>query len=223
MDFVKERIRLVEKLIREGVIKSEKVKRAMLAVPREEFVLPEYRRYAYVDHPLPILAGQTISAPHMCAMMCEALDLEPGHRVLEVGTGSGYHAALCAEIVAPKDSDIKGHVYSVEIEPILVDFAKNNLKRAGYDDRVTVIHKDGSQGLLEHAPYDRILVTAAAPDVPEPLLQQLKPNGKLIIPVGMPEYIQILMLVTKDEEGNVSYKNLGGCIFVRLRGKYGWK
>ena len=223
MNYVMERKRLIKRLVMEGVIRSERVKTAMLTVPREEFVLPEYRKYAYVDHPLPILAGQTISAPHMCAMMCEALDLRPGHKVLEVGTGSGYHAALCAEIVAPKDSKVKGHVYTVEIEPELVEFARKNIERTGYADRVTVILGDGSQGLPQYAPYDRILVTAAAPDVPETLIRQLKPNGKLVIPVGMPGYIQFLTLVTKDEEGKVTYENLGGCIFVRLRGKYGWK
>ncbi|RLF21961.1 MAG: protein-L-isoaspartate O-methyltransferase [Thermoprotei archaeon] len=220
--FTRERERLVRRLVEEGVIRSEEVKRAMLSVPREEFVLPQYRRLAYVDTPLPILAGQTISAPHMCAMMCEALELKPGHKVLEVGTGSGYHAALCAEIVAPKDSPIKGHVYTVEIVPELVEFAKENLRRTGYLDRVTVILGDGSIGLPEYAPFDRILVTASAPDVPPPLIEQLKEGGRLVIPIGEPYGIQVLVLVVKDEEGRVHHRYLGGCLFVRLRGKYGW-
>ncbi len=223
IDFEAERRKLVKRLVREGVIKSEEVKRAMLTVPREEFVLPEYKKYAYVDHPLPILAGQTISAPHMCAMMCEALELRPGHKVLEIGTGSGYHAALCAEIVAPRDSPIRGHVYTVEIIPELVRFARENLRRTGYLDRVTVIHGDGSQGLPEYAPYDRILVTAAAPDIPPPLIRQLKAGGRMVIPVGLPDYIQFLTLVIKNPDGSITTENLGGCLFVRLRGKYGWQ
>ncbi|RLF17023.1 MAG: protein-L-isoaspartate O-methyltransferase [Thermoprotei archaeon] len=221
--FQRERERLVRQLEREGILKDPYVKRALLRVPREEFVLPEYKRYAYVDRPLPILAGQTISAPHMCCIMCQALELRPGHKVLEVGTGSGYHAALCAEIVAPEDSEVKGHVYTVEIVPELVEFARENLRRTGYLDRVTVIHGDGSKGLPQFAPFDRILVTAAGPDVPSPLLEQLRRGGRLVMPIGPPHGIQILVLVEKDEKGRYHYKNLGGCLFVSLRGEYGWK
>ena len=221
--FYEQRLRLVEKLVREGIIKSERVKRAMLKVPREEFVPPEYRHLAYVDTPLPTLAGQTISAPHMVAIMCEALDLRPGHKVLEIGTGSGYHAAVCAEIVAPEDSPVKGHVYTIEIVPELVHFAKANLKKTGYDDRVTVIWGDGSRGLPEYAPYDRILVTAAAPNVPKPLIEQLKPGGKMVIPIGEPYFFQVLILVEKKKDGSITRKFICGCSFVPLRGKYGWK
>ena len=221
--FRKERERLVRQLEEEGILKDPHVKRALLKVPREEFVLPEYRRYAYVDRPLPILAGQTISAPHMCCIMCQALELKPGHKVLEVGTGSGYHAALCAEIVAPENSEKKGHVYTIEIVPELVKFAMENLKRTGYLNRVTVVHGDGTKGLPEYAPYDRILVTAAGPDVPPPLIEQLKEGGKLVMPIGPPYGLQILVLVEKDKNGKCRYRNLGGCLFVSLRGEYGWK
>ncbi len=210
--------RLADYFLRSGVIKSERVLRAFLKVPREEFVPKEYRDYAYVDQPLPIGYGQTISAPHMCVIMCEALDLREGNKVLEVGTGSGYHAALVAEIVGEK-----GHVYTIERIPELAEFARKNLERTGYIKRVTVIVGDGSLGYPEAAPYDRILVTAAAPDVPKPLVEQLKPGGKMVIPVGDLSLFQDLLLVEKKSSGKVKVKNLGGCAFVPLIGRYGWK
>jgi protein-L-isoaspartate(D-aspartate) O-methyltransferase len=159
----------------------------------------------------------------MVAIMNEALKLRPGHIVLEVGAGCGYHAATIAEIVAPKHEKIKGHVYTVEIIPELAELARKNLERAGYSDRVSVICKDGSEGYPEKAPYDRILVTAAAPKIPKPLVDQLKVPGILIIPVGGPYLFQSLVIVTKDERGEVSVKECGGVAFVLLKGKYGWK
>jgi protein-L-isoaspartate(D-aspartate) O-methyltransferase len=219
--FHDEKERLIQRLKARGYLKTEQMERAFIKVPREEFVPSYARGSAYVDSPLSIGHGQTISAPHMCAIMCEGLQLEEGMRVLEVGAGSGYHAALCAEIVAPEESENPGRVFTIEIVEHLIDFAKDNLERAGYADRVTVIHADGGKGLPEHSPFDRILVAAAAPQVPKPLIDQLKPNGIMLIPVGSRGFYQELMLVTKSQEGKVSTQRWGGVAFVPLTGEYG--
>lgn len=193
---------------------EEKVREAMLRVPRHKFV-PEYeKRAAYLDMPLEIGYGQTISAPHMVAIMCELLELAEGHKVLEIGAGSGYNAAVMGELVGKS-----GHVYAVErLEP-LVHFARNNLKETGYDN-VTVLLGDGSMGYSKYAPYDRIAVTCAAPCIPEPLLEQLKPGGIMVIPVG--NYSQELIRIEKDREGNIRKEKKGEVIFVPLIGKYGF-
>ncbi len=220
-DYAAQRKRLVEKLIAEGVLRDPKVIRAMLTVPRELFVPERYRDYAYVDSPLPIGEGQTISAPHMVALMCEAAELDEGHKVLEIGTGSGYHAAVIAEIVAPKGSRSPGHVYTVERIEALARKARENLKRAGYDDRVTVIVGDGTRGYPPAAPYDRIIVTAAAPDIPSPLIEQLKPGGVMVIPVG-DKHLQRLYIVRKRRDGSIDIEIGTPCMFVPLVGEYGW-
>ena len=212
---------LVRRLRNNGYIKSEEMERALRTVPREEFVSPDTRNHAYRDSPLPIGLGQTISAPHMCVIMCEALNLEPGLKILEVGAGSGYHAALCAEMVAPQTTQTPGHVYTIEIVPGLIEFAKGNLTRSGYDDRVTLIQADGGIGLPGHAPFDRILVAAAAPSIPEPLIDQLGPGGIMLIPVGGKGFFQELMMVEKDQDGKVVQKRWGGVAFVPLTGEYG--
>lgn len=212
--------RLVEALKREGVVRSRELEEAILRVPREEFVPERYRSEAYDDHPLPLLKGQTISAPHMCAMMCEALGLRRGDRVLEVGTGSGYHAALCAEMVSPTGEPLEGYVVSLELHPELARYAHENLKRTGYDDRVHVIACDGSAGPPVRSRFDKVLVTAAAPTIPPPLVEALADEGRMVIPVG-PEYIQDLVLVVK-RGGEVFRRSLGGCVFVALKGKYGF-
>lgn len=192
---------------------GDKVLQAMSKVPREIFVPDESRFRAYDDTPLPIGHGQTISAPHMVAIMCDLLDLRKGMNVLEVGGGSGYHAAVMAEIIGPE-----GHVYSVERVPELVSQAREALKRAGIMN-VTVVEGDGSNGLPEHAPYDRISVAATAPAVPEPLKAQLKVGGKLIIPVGVG--YQELLLVTRKNGFVVEEKM--GVVFVPLIGEHGFK
>jgi len=222
--YERERKRMVEQLISEGVLKSDKVIKAMLRVPREEFVLPSYRKYAYVDSPLPIPGGQTISAPHMVAMMCEHADFEVGHRVLEIGTGSGYHAAVIAEIVAPSDLDKSswGHVYSVERLRELVIFAKNNIEKAGYSNRVTIIEGDGTLGYPREAPYDRIIVTAGAPRPPRPLMEQLKVGGKMVIPIGSKHY-QELVIISRMGEDKYECEKSVPCVFVPLVGAFGWK
>jgi len=218
------RRRLVEKLVREGYIRSDRVLRAMLKVPRELFIPEELRHMAYEDTPLPIGHGQTISAPHMVALMTELAELEPGMKVLEVGTGSGYHAAVLAEVVAPSDMPREkwGHVYSIERIPHLAERARRNLERAGYGDRVTVVVGDGSLGYPAAAPYDRIIVTAAAPDIPPPLLEQLKPGGRMVIPIG-DRYMQHLYVVEKKEDGTIRARPVTPCLFVPLVGRYGWR
>ncbi len=212
-EFGKKREKLIERL-RYELNLSNKVVEAMKKVPRHLFVPPAYRSEAYVDAPLPIGKGQTISAPHMVAIMCELLDLKKGDKVLEVGAGCGYHAAVVAEIVG-KD----GKVIAIERIPELAEMAKRNLETLGYDN-VLVVVGDGSKGYEKEAPYDKIYVTASAPKIPEPLIEQLKPGGKLVIPVG--NFTQHLYVVEKDENGNVKKKNWGAVRFVPLIGEYGF-
>ncbi len=219
--FTEMRRRVVEYLVRLGYVKSEKVKKALLSVPREEFVPEPYREYAYDDHPLPIGYGQTISAIHMVAIMTEALDPVPGDKVLEIGTGSGYQAAVLAEIVAKMDPSKRGHVYTIERIPELGEFARRNLDKTGYSDYVTVIVGDGTLGYPEEAPYDRIMITAAAPDIPKPLIEQLREGGRIVAPVG-DLYVQ--RLVIADKVGGVLKRKYGiECVFVPLIGEYGWR
>ena len=155
--------------------------------------------------------------------MNEALQLEVGHKVLEIGAGCGWHAATIAEIIAPKDVPRSewGHIYTLEIVQGLADFARKNIMNAGYNDRVTIVCADGSVGYAEKAPYDRILVTAAAPDIPKPLIEQLKPNGIMLIPVGSVQLFQSLIKITKGVNGKTREENLGGVAFVPLTGRYG--
>jgi protein-L-isoaspartate(D-aspartate) O-methyltransferase len=189
---------------------SEKVMKAMAAVPREEFVLPAYRHLAYQNTPLPIAAGQTISQPLIVALMTDLLDPEPRDVILEVGTGSGYQAAVLAELVA--------QVYSIEIVEELARSAAQVLQRLGYDN-VAVRAGDGYAGWPEHAPFDGIIVTAAAEELPPPLLRQLKPGGKLVIPVGEEHGYQELLMVTVDENGEVSERSMLPVRFVPLTGE----
>lgn len=216
----KQRERLVNALIREGVLKNKTYINAMLKVPRHLFVWPGYEDYAYIDHALPLgNTGQTISAPHMCAYILEALCPQKGDYVLEVGAGSGYQAALIAEVVSKS-----GHVTTIEIVEELVYFARDNLKKAGYSDTVFVIKGDGTVGYppyYKKAIYDKILVTAAAPHIPNMLIKQLKVGGKLVIPVG-DLYIQRLLVVNKLKDKLLKKESIS-CMFVPLRGINGWK
>ncbi len=214
MDYDEKREKLAERLKYELNL-SDRVYKAIKKVPRHLFVPERYKTEAYVDTPLPIGYGQTISAPHMVAIMCELLDLQEGDKVLEVGTGCGYHAAVVAELVGKK-----GKVISIEYIPELAEVARTNLSALGYDN-IVIIVGDGSKGYEPEAPYDKIYVTASAPEIPKPLIEQLKPGGKMVIPVG--DTVQWLLIVEKDEKGNVKKKNWGSVRFVPLRGEYGFK
>ncbi len=202
---------MVDLLRRQGV--STGVLEAMNRVKRHLFVPPELRDQAYGDYPLPIGGGQTISAPHMVAMMCDYLKLERGDKVLEIGAGSGYHAAVIAELIGTE-----GRVYTVERLPLLVDFSTRNLRDAGYKN-VVVVSGDGTLGLPEHAPFDKICVTCAAPSVPPPLLEQLKIGGKMVIPIG--RYIQELYLVEK--KNGIEKQSKCEVAFVPLIGRFGFR
>jgi len=192
-------------------VKDPQVLETMRSVPRHEFVPSEYQDDSYADQPLPIGYGQTISQPYMVAVMTELLDVEKGDKVLEVGTGSGYQAAILAEIT--------DQVYSVEIIPELAESAGARLKRLGYD-QVKVANLDGYYGWEEHAPYDRIIVTCAPDHIPSPLLEQLKDGGRLIIPVGPPGAYQTLWLIEREGD-EFLYKNLMEWIrFVPLTGEH---
>lgn len=208
---------MVENLSNSGYLNSPKVKEALLKVPREEFVPEDKRSYAYMDTPLPIGEGQTISAPHMVAILCEELDLEEGMKILEIGTGYGYNAAVVAEIIGEE-----GLVYTMERIESLAEKARDNLKRTGYDKRVTVVLADGTQGYPEKAPFDRIYATASAPRLPEPLKTQLIIGGKLLSPVGSDHYFQELVSVIRITEDEFETKKLGGVAFVPMIGKHGW-
>ncbi len=160
----------------------------------------------------------------MVSIMDEALELEVGHKVLEVGGGSGWHASTIAEIVAPSDvpKEKWGHVYTVERIAELAAFAKDNIEKAGYGDRVTVLHQDGTLGYPEEAPYNRILVAAAGPEVPKPLIQQLEDEGILLVPVGGAQFYQTLVRIRKKDK-KIIEENLGGVSFVPLIGKHGFE
>jgi len=196
------RERLVRYLVSEGYIKSDKVKKAMERVPRESFVLPQYKHFAYADTPLPIGYNQTISAPHMVALMTEKLDPEEGDLVLEIGTGSGYQAAVLAEIIDPFSVG-EGHVVTIEIIKELAEFASENLRRTGYHDRVSVMVGDGSIGsFLDKEIFDKIIVTAASPKIPRSLISLLKIGGIMVIPVGS-IWSQTLYVVKKVSEEKI--------------------
>jgi protein-L-isoaspartate(D-aspartate) O-methyltransferase len=203
--FALERQHMVETQLRARGIRDERLLGAMARVPRHEFVDPRYRDQAYEDHPLPIGAGQTVSQPYIVALMVERLSLQPSSIVMEIGTGSGYLTALLGELAQ--------HVYSIERHAQLARQAEAILAGLGVTN-VTVLVGDGSKGLPEHAPYDAIIVSAAASQVPPALFEQLREGGRMIIPVGLPE-AQELQLVRK-REGKPLITVLEGCRFVPL-------
>ncbi|RLJ04471.1 MAG: protein-L-isoaspartate O-methyltransferase [Candidatus Aenigmatarchaeota archaeon] len=205
---------LINELIKTKHLKTREVIQAFRKVKRENFVPLDLKRYAYVNEPLPIGYGQTISQPLTVADMTEALEPKRGQKILEIGTGSGYQAAILAEIVGKK-----GKIVTIEQVKELADFASKNLKYAGYAN-VKVIYGDGSLGYAKESPYERIIVTAASPDVPKPLKKQLKDGGIMIIPVGygMQELMKIIKKGDTFEE-----HFLGWYRFVPLKGRYGFK
>ncbi|RKD93495.1 protein-L-isoaspartate(D-aspartate) O-methyltransferase [Halopiger aswanensis] len=190
-------------------VADDRVLEALEAVPRHEFVPPDRRRNAYADRPLPIADGQTISAPHMVAVMADRLDLEPGDEVLEIGTGCGYHAAVTAEIVGAE------HVYSVEYGEDLAEQARERLAETGYD-AVAVRVGDGRDGWPTHAPYDAAYVTCATRELPEPVVEQVRPGGRILAPVGAGH--QTLVQADKREDGSLERTEHGGVRFVQMRG-----
>jgi protein-L-isoaspartate(D-aspartate) O-methyltransferase len=209
--YVAQRRNMVESQLRARGIRDERVLAAMLHVPRHEFVSADYRDQVYEDHPIPIGQGQTLSQPYIVAIMLEVLALDPADGVLEVGTGSGYQTALLSELTR--------QVYSVERHASLARAAEATLARLGYTN-VEVLLGDGSQGLPEHAPFDAIVVSAAAPQIPSPLFEQLREGGRMVIPVG-PAHAQALQLVRKHA-GKPVVTNLEGCRFVPLIGSEGY-
>ncbi len=190
---------------------NPRVMKVMGKVPRHEFVPPEHRSRAYENRPLPIGHGQTISQPYIVALMTDLLRLRPGARVLEVGTGSGYQAAVLGELVAD--------VYTIEIIEALGEQAGRRLQRLGYEG-VRVRLGDGYYGWQEHAPFDAIVVTAAASHIPPPLVEQLKPGGRMVIPVGGRFQVQQLTLITKDPDGRTRTRQILPVRFVPLTGKH---
>lgn len=202
---------MIARQLRNRGVTGERVLQAMGKVPRHEFVPEKLQSAAYDDDPVPVGEGQTVSQPYIVGYMLQALELAPAHRVLEIGTGTGYQAALLGELA--------GEIYTIERVPALVVAAVQNLSRLGYIN-IKVVHGDGTQGLPEHAPYDRIIVAAAAPSVPGALFDQLAEGGRMVIPVGSPE-MQDLLLVRK-ENGQQIVTQLEGCRFVPLIGNQGF-
>ena len=208
--FLQARLDMVDFAIQGAGISDPDVLRAMQAVPRHEFVPQDYLDQAYDNHPLPIGYGQTISQPYIVAWMTELLELKPGEKVLEIGTGSGYQAAVLAELKY-------GDVYSIEIVPELAESAAQRLKKLGYSG-VNVRQGDGYYGWPEAAPFDAIIVTAAPDHLPAPLAAQLTENGCLVIPIGPPGAYQSLWKF-KNENGELIAFNMGGVSFVPFTGE----
>jgi protein-L-isoaspartate(D-aspartate) O-methyltransferase len=209
--YVAPRRNMVEAQLRARGIRDQRVLAAMLHVPRHEFISEDYRDQVYEDHPIPIGEGQTLSQPYIVAIMLEALALDPSDAVLEIGTGSGYQTALLSELTR--------QVYSVERHASLASTAQATLARLGHTN-VEVLLGDGGRGLSDHAPFDAIVVSAAAPQIPPPLFEQLREGGRMVIPVG-PAHAQELQLVRK-QKGQPLIISLEGCRFVPLIGSEGY-
>lgn len=212
MNFEKAREEMIRHQIKGRGIRDKRVLSALSSIPREKFVLEGEEDNAYLDCPLPIGMGQTISQPFMVALMTQCLSLEDTETVLEVGTGSGYQAAILSRLAKL--------VYTIERFSALADRAEKIFKELEIKN-VKVIIGDGSKGLEEYSPYDGIIVTAGAPEIPKSLVEQLNEKGRIVIPVGN-SFSQDLLLGIKVE-GKFKIKNYGGCIFVPLVGKYGWQ
>jgi protein-L-isoaspartate(D-aspartate) O-methyltransferase len=216
--FSEQRRDMVNRYKRGGYIRSKRVEDAILAVPRESFMMSQYKDYAYYDQPFPIPGDgrQTISAPYMYPVTYEPLQIEPGQRVLEIGAGSGYGAAIARELVGPD-----GLVVAIEINSETHRFAEKNLREAGYDD-VLVILGDGTLGYPPRAPYDAVSITASTPSIPPPIIEQMTDGGRLVAPVGQASrYGQDLQLIEKIG-GQLSKKSLMSVVYVPLIGKYGY-
>lgn len=207
--YAQQRKKMIEHDIKGRGVKDKKVLEVMGKIPRHLFVKRGLRARAYADHPLPIAEGQTISQPYIVALMTEVLQLKPADKVLEIGTGSGYQAAVLAEIVK--------EVYTIEIRKPLADMAEKRLEDLGYDT-VRVKYADGYFGWEKHAPFDAIIITAAANHIPPPLIKQLKEGGRLILPLGSTLFYQTLTLVTKKKD-NLDVEQMGSVAFVPMIGE----
>lgn len=213
-DFAAEREAMVERQLRRRGIAEPEILDAFLEVPREAFVGRDYAHLAYGDHPLPIESGQTISQPYIVALMIEAAGVRAGDKVLEVGSGSGYAAAVISRIAA--------RVIGIERQHDLVEVARERLQRLGYDN-VTIVEGDGTRGCPEEAPFNAILAAASGSHVPQSWIDQLPEGGRIVMPIGQPGWAQQLVKVTKGPSGTLVRENLGGVRFVPLIGEEGWK
>ena len=213
-DFASEREAMVERQLRRRGITEPDILDAFRAVPREAFVGGNVAHLAYGDHPLPIEAEQTISQPYIVALMIQAAAIRRGDRVLEVGSGSGYAAAVISRIAA--------QVIGIERQHELVEVASRRLQLLGYDN-VVIVEGDGTKGWSEAAPYDAILAAASGSHVPQPLVDQLKTGGRLVMPLGEPGWNQKLIRILKSEDGSLQQSDLGAVRFVPLIGEQGWK
>ena len=211
--YAAEREAMVERQLRRRGIGEPEILDAFRAVPREKFVGSAHAHRAYGDHPLPIEANQTISQPNIVALMIQAAAIAPGDRVLEVGAGSGYAAAVISRIAA--------RVIGIERQHELVEVARERLRRLGYDN-VEILEGDGTRGCPAEAPFDAILAAASGSHVPSALVAQLAPGGRIVMPIGEPGLPQELVKVTKQEDGILKQENLGGVRFVPLIGEEGW-
>jgi len=212
-DWTAQRRQMVEQQLKRRGIKDPRVLEAMGSIPREIFVPERYRAWAYADEPLSIGYGQTISQPYMTALMTQLLELQGHEKVLEVGAGSGYHAAVLAWLAR--------EVITMEIIPELAEMARQNLEKVGLSGKVRVVVGDGSQGYPEEAPYDAISVAAASPEIPQPLLDQLNDPGRMVIPIGGLDEQELILVIKTG--GKTERRTAALCRFVPLRGGYGWK
>jgi protein-L-isoaspartate(D-aspartate) O-methyltransferase len=210
MNFSMQNKRLVNHLVSVGALKTPRIIEAFKKIPRHLFVREDYLKHAYEDIPLPTFHGQTISQPYTVAIMTEALDPKPGEKILEIGAGSGWQSALLGYCVGPK-----GKVITVEKEPVLVEFARENIKKVKLKN-VEVVHGDGKKGYSKEAPYDRCIITAACPEIPNPVMKQVKNGGRIVAPVG-DFFGQRMIVLDKISEKEFKKKDLGSFIFVPLR------
>jgi len=206
--------RLLKHWQESGIIKDKKILEAFKKIPREKFIKKEQGEEAYGDYPLPIGGGQTISQPTTVMLMTQALELKPGDKVLEVGTGSGYQAAIISRIIGKS-----GKLVSTEIVPELAESARQNIEKIGLKN-VEIVHHDGSKGYINESPYDKIIVTAACPRIPKPLVSQLRENGIIVAPVG--SLNEQVMVKARKKGSRLIEENLGDFMFVPLRGKHGY-
>ena len=213
-DYAAEREAMVERQLRRRGISERQILDAFRQVPREEFVSDEYAHIAYGDHPLPIEANQTISQPYIVALTIQAAGIGAGDRVLEVGSGSGYAAAVISRVALC--------VVGIERQHDLVEVSRERLQQLGYDN-IEIVEGDGTKGCPEHAPFDAIVAAASGSHVPKAFIEQLKDGGRIVMPVGDPDWVQELIKVTKRPDGSVERQNLCGVRFVPLIGEEGWK